>query len=431
MAENNTNNNENSNNESNANELNNAQSTGIPSVAGSKSKTQKKAGFLLLVAAIVLGAALLLMANNSSDDKKEDAQAQNTQQDQKVEGLTSDKELTKVTIPTRDEERARREAELLRQQQLAAQAKSNLPIQLQENVGSSSQNTNTQQVVRYDSNGKPLPTLEELKFAAPMMGSGQNSSSSNNASANSGKNDNGFFVPQYATGEQPETPTHLRKDLASQLEAIETPQAYAGKIKNRNMTLPKGTLIECILETRVDTSTPGMTSCVVPRDVYSQNGKVLLVERGTKAVGEYQGSVQNGLERIFMLWTELRTPEGIVIPISSPTTDNLGAAGMGGWVDHHWWKRFGNALMFSIVADGFEFGMAKAQSSTNNANVTYNNTDAGMTEIIKAAMEQSGKIPPTLIKNQGERVGIFVARDLNFETVYKLRKEVSAYEFTE
>ena len=38
-------------------------------------------------------------------------------------------------------------------------------------------------------------------------------------------------------------------------------------------------------------------------------------------------------------------------------------------------------------------------------------------------MEQSGDIPPTLIKNQGERVGIFVARDLNFESVYNLRLE--------
>ena len=79
--------------------------------------------------------------------------------------------------------------------------------------------------------------------------------------------------------------------------------------------------------------------------------------------------------------------------------------------------------MFSIVADGFEYAVTTAQNNNNNGDITYNNTNQGINEIIKAAMEQSGDIPPTLIKNQGERVGIFVARDLNFESVYNLRLE--------
>ena len=152
------------------------------------------------------------------------------------------------------------------------------------------------------------------------------------------------------------------------------------------------------------------------------DGRVLLIEKGTKAIGEYQGAVQNGLERIFMLWSELRTPEGLAVSLSSPTTDALGGAGMGGYTDHHWWKRFGNALMFSMVADAFQYAVNTANSNTTNNNVTYENSSDGMDEIIKAAMQQSGNIPPTLIKNAGERVGIFVARDVNFSSVYHLHK---------
>ena len=103
------------------------------------------------------------------------------------------------------------------------------------------------------------------------------------------------------------------------------------------------------------TSVPGMVSCIIPRDVYSSNGRVLLIEKGTKAVGEYQGAVQNGLERIFMLWTELRTPESVIVSLNSPAADALGGAGVGGWVDHHWFKRFGNALMFSMAEPRSEF----------------------------------------------------------------------------
>ena len=35
---------------------------------------------------------------------------------------------------------------------------------------------------------------------------------------------------------------------------------------------------------------------------------------------------------------------------------------------------------------------------------------------------QSGNIPPTLIKNPGERVSIFVARDVDFSKVYNLKR---------
>lgn len=49
------------------------------------------------------------------------------------------------------------------------------------------------------------------------------------------------------------------------------------------------------------------------------------------------------------------------------------------------------------------------------------NSRDGMEEIIREAMHQSGNIPPTLTKNQGERVGIFVARDVDFSSAYQLR----------
>ncbi|WP_348702240.1 TrbI/VirB10 family protein, partial [Turicimonas muris] len=50
----------------------------------------------------------------------------------------------------------------------------------------------------------------------------------------------------------------------------------------------------------------------------------------------------------------------------------------------------------------------------------YQNSQDGMEKIIEEAMRQSGNIPPTLTKNQGERIGIFVARDVDFSGVYQL-----------
>lgn len=283
------------------------------------------------------------------------------------------------------------------------------------------------------------PTLEDLKFQAPMMGGGSTGSSGSTYARTDTASGTGTEQQKYPTydeileeqrrkmgvsangqgsaaGNFPGAGRPGGQSLESKLQGTPTPVGDTVVNHNRSLMISKGTVIDCILETRLDTTVPGFTSCVIPRDIYSQDGKVLLVERGTKAVGEYQGGVANGLARIFVLWTELRTPEGVIVSVASPAADSLGGAGMGGYVDFHWWKRFGNALLFSMVSSAFDFATAK--EAENNGDFQMN--DSGMQEIIQEAMRQAGNIPPTLYKNQGEHVAIFVARDIDFSNSYQL-----------
>lgn len=366
---------------------------GRPALKGRRKK-RNGAGliFILLALALIVGGAFAFWALRSGSD------AQEEEQTKAQPSLTSSRELTLPMMPpsepepepvTEPEPEPVKE-EVKEPEPVAVPAP--LPAAVVTEGG-------------FDADGNPIPTLEELKYAAPMMGV-TGSSSDETATA----------VTSVADLHERESVEG--RDLSQRLRSVQTPGTSARRIENRSLLLSKGTVIECILESRVDTTVPGMTSCVIPRDIYSMNGRVKLVEKGTKAIGEYQGSVANGLARIFMLWTELRTPHGVSIQLNSPVADALGAAGMGGYVDYHWWKRFGNALLFSMISDGFQYAINTANSNNNNGDVTYENTEDGMTEIIREAMRQSGDIPPTLIKNQGERVSIFVARDLDFSTVY-------------
>src|SRR2546430_6076762 len=50
--------------------------------------------------------------------------------------------------------------------------------------------------------------------------------------------------------------------------------------------LPRGAFIDCTLETAIDSTLPGMTTCIVAADTFGADGKVVLLERGTKLVGE-------------------------------------------------------------------------------------------------------------------------------------------------
>ena len=92
-----------------------------------------------------------------------------------------------------------------------------------------------------------------------------------------------------------------------------------------------------------------MTTCITATDTFGADGKVVLLDRGTKLVGETRGQVQQGAARIFVLWTEARTPTGVVVPLDSPGADELGRSGPTGAVNRHFWERFGAAMLISTI----------------------------------------------------------------------------------
>jgi type IV secretion system protein VirB10 len=187
-------------------------------------------------------------------------------------------------------------------------------------------------------------------------------------------------------------------------------------IGNRNFILAKGSFIDCALQTRLDSTVPGMTSCVVTRKIYSDNGKVLLLESGSTVTGEYRANMKQGMARIYVLWNRIKTPNGIVINLDSPGTDPLGGAGIPGYIDTHFWQRFGGALMLSLV-DDVARGVTSQPGGGNNQ-FNFNSTGDAAKDMAAEALKNTINIPPTLYKNQGEQVGIFIARDLDFSSVY-------------
>lgn len=191
----------------------------------------------------------------------------------------------------------------------------------------------------------------------------------------------------------------------------------AGTLGNRNYIVAMGTSIPCVLETAMASDQPGFASCVINRDVLSDNGRVVLMEKGTQVVGEYRGGLQRGQKRLFVLWNRAKTPKGVIVTLASAATDALGRAGVDGYADTHWWERFGSALLLSVVGDATSYASSRLQDGGVDAQDT---ASAGQ-QAAAIAVEQSINIPPTLNKHQGELVSIFVARDLNFSGVYRLR----------
>ncbi|EGU30987.1 channel protein VirB10 [Vibrio ichthyoenteri ATCC 700023] len=205
--------------------------------------------------------------------------------------------------------------------------------------------------------------------------------------------------------------------LSGMLSGTKSPRAVAAMLYNRDFLLAKGVFIDCVLNTSMDSTVAGMTKCTLTRDVFSDNGTTLLLERGSEVTGEYRANFSQGQSRLFVLWDRIKTPHGVIVNLDSPATDSLGAAGVSGHVETHFWARFGGAMMLSLVDDLAAYAATNGGQSVNNFE---NSSEAAQTMAAKA-LEATINIPPTFYKNQGERVGIFIARDIDFSTVYQLR----------
>ncbi len=152
-------------------------------------------------------------------------------------------------------------------------------------------------------------------------------------------------------------------ELDALLRPRATPAVQAQVLPTQRLLLPKGAFLDCTLETAIDSTLPGMTTCVLATDTFSADGTVVLLERGTKLVGETRGQVRQGAARLFVLWTEARTPRGVVVPLASPGTDELGRSGLPGEVDRHFFERFGAAILISVIDGAIQAGVQSQRAN--------------------------------------------------------------------
>ncbi|MDD3293120.1 MAG: type IV secretion system protein VirB10 [Geobacteraceae bacterium] len=216
----------------------------------------------------------------------------------------------------------------------------------------------------------------------------------------------------------------LRKDQADglgvKLKSTQVDGTRASVLTCPSLFITRGTFLDCALETAISSDQPGMTSCRLTSDIYSTNGKVLLLERGSRITGQYQGGLKRGQARIFVLWNRVETPHGVIVNLDSPGTDSLGRSGHAGYIDTHFWDRFGAAIMFSLLDDAGNVVSNLAKSGSGN-NISFDTSASAATEMLKSELQNSINIPPTLRKNQGEHINVFVARDIDFRGVYELK----------
>lgn len=193
--------------------------------------------------------------------------------------------------------------------------------------------------------------------------------------------------------------------------------------RNPDTLMVRGTYIRCVLETRIITDVDGFTSCIVTEPVYSINGRKLLLPKGSKALGRYQGEPKG--PRVAVVWDRITTPNGLDLTLEGAGVDNLGGAGHPGDYNAHWASKMSSALMISLISDLFKYEAAEHGPATDSVTTGGNivtqpfesNTSKTMERLANQALSKSLARPATVTINQGTVLNIYVAQDVDFSGV--------------
>lgn len=217
------------------------------------------------------------------------------------------------------------------------------------------------------------------------------------------KIDNLAPTPGIATTQTPQGLSE-NEAFASRVGTGTVDTAQASYLINPAHTVTQGTMIPAILETAVDSDLPGFVRAIVSQDVLSFDGKRILIPRSSRLIGQYKSGLSAGQTRIYILWTRLIRSDGASVAIASPATDFEGRSGLPGEVHSHFMKRFGSAMLLTVVG---------AVGAIGNAGLLL----SGSQSASSVAAQRDSQIPPTIRVRPGQPIRIFTARDLDFSAI--------------
>jgi type IV secretion system protein VirB10 len=202
-------------------------------------------------------------------------------------------------------------------------------------------------------------------------------------------------------------PLNENESFAGRIGEQGVDTASASRMVDPATTVTQGTLIPAVLETAINSDLPGYVRALVSEDVRSFDGSHVLIPRSSRLIGQYKSGLAAGQTRAYVLWTRLIRPDGVSVALASPGTDFAGETGLAGQVDGHFMKRFGSAMLLSVVG-----GVGALGSSGTSLVLSTGGQSAA-----SVAAQRDAQIPPTIRVRQGQPIRIFTARDLDFSTV--------------
>lgn len=212
--------------------------------------------------------------------------------------------------------------------------------------------------------------------------------------------------------------------IESHMKTSQFAPGSAYKMPNRDFLLARGSNLRCTTKEEIISEYPAPLDCTITKDIYSDNGKNLIIRAGDVLSGEMNVQLTQGKSKLFSAFTLLRgqrgLDSGIQADLASMAVGPMGSGGIDAYVDNHWGARFGNSIMLAFIQD--IFSSASSATQKNNSQYTVNNTENNASDMANKALENSIDIPPTGYVLPAKTINVYIMRDIDFSSVYEVKK---------
>jgi hypothetical protein len=229
----------------------------------------------------------------------------------------------------------------------------------------------------------------------------------------------------------PEKPIHVFKRVIHQLDknrlaanslvyessASKTVPSKVTRVEKNGGSnrLVAGEVLHAVLESAIQSDFAGPVRAILSEPAYAYRSRHVLLPAGTRVIGEYQNSIRSTQVRVGMRWQRMVLPGGDSVSFDAPATDPMGRVGIkASRVNSHFWKRFGEAGLYSLLSAGAQLSGGLDASTLTAGQMLGSQVAGSFADTAMSDLEKSKDISPTIYLDPGAEISIFVRRDIIF-----------------
>lgn len=181
--------------------------------------------------------------------------------------------------------------------------------------------------------------------------------------------------------------------------------------------------ITAVIANPIDTRMAVTAVAMVDRDIYGNNGRTVVVPRGSKLIGRVGG----GVGRLGIAWSQLIRPDGVRFMFEGQSGDAMGRGGVPGRVNEQLLRRYGYSLLPPAIAAGITVGLGGRSTTSSGTTGTIESQDARsvaaeiltepLNEIASDIYQRNSQIPAQTTVPAGTRITVWSIGDLRLKPV--------------
>lgn len=186
--------------------------------------------------------------------------------------------------------------------------------------------------------------------------------------------------------------------------------------------------ITAVISVPIDTRNPVTAIAMVDRDVYGNNGRTVVIPRGSKLIGTPGVSDT----RVGIAWKQLIRPDGTRFMLEASSGDAMGRGGVPGRVNERLLQRYGFSLIPNIVSAGLTaalggqstdaVGVAGATQTKDARAVAAEILSEPLNQIAQDIYQRKANLPIQIRVPAGTRITVWSLNDLRLKPMGEKEK---------